>query len=128
MENAEAEKALALMLERGGDDGSVGAKYLAAMGLAPEKEKQDNIERTRVFSASAIKRIGFDPSGQRYEDPEKRVSSNKSLADPREQPSRRSRKSPHDHSSSVARQGLNVSPTSLYRLLYPSPSRSKKKR
>jgi len=72
-EQAEAEAALAKILERA-DDSSVGAKYLAALGKRERKEPEGGPERKRVFNAAAIKLIGFDPTGARDEDPDKRVS------------------------------------------------------
>ncbi|WVF70401.1 hypothetical protein IAT40_005191 [Kwoniella sp. CBS 6097] len=81
LEEQEAEKALERLLERDGGlgGGSTGGKYLAL--LEKEKAKEpggsssgkstmppSQIDRKRPFSASAIKRIGFDPtarSGQR---------------------------------------------------------------
>jgi minichromosome maintenance protein 10 len=72
LEAAEAEAAMNKILERR-DDTSVGAKYLAAAGKGPVK-KGEQAERKRVFNAMAIRRIGFDPSGVRDEDADKRVS------------------------------------------------------
>jgi minichromosome maintenance protein 10 len=77
-EAKEAEAALAKILEHGGDN-SVGAKYLSSLGVALGKDKdkdpkEGEPERKRVFTAEAIKRIGYDPSGRRNEDPSKRVS------------------------------------------------------
>lgn len=77
MEEAEAEAALTRMFEKNGDGTSAGAKYLQALGKAPTAEKEPGWEEKskRVYSAQAIKRIGFDPTGRRDENAEKRVRS-----------------------------------------------------
>lgn len=76
MEEAEAEAALTRMFEKNGDGTSAGAKYLQALGKAPPSEKEPGWEEKskRVYSAHAIKKIGFDPTGRRNENAEKRVS------------------------------------------------------
>ena len=89
-----AEEALAKLLEKDGRSGSTGAKYLAALERERDKGKgngkgrkendrngreEDGEERKRPFSASAIKRIGFDPTSRHGaregEDAARRVSS-----------------------------------------------------
>lgn len=76
MEEAEAEAALTRMFEKNGDGTSTGAKYLQALGKARSTEKEPGWEEKskRVYSAQAIKNIGFDPTGRRNENAEKRVS------------------------------------------------------
>jgi hypothetical protein len=73
MEDRVAEAALAKLLERDGNGGSTGAKYLAALDKGREMAKGnwrgvegdgEEGERRRPFSASAVKRIGFDPIGR----------------------------------------------------------------
>lgn len=73
MEDRVAEAALAKLLERDGNSGSTGAKYLAALDKGREMAKRnwrgvegdgEEGERRRPFSASAVKRIGFDPIGR----------------------------------------------------------------
>ncbi|EJT49372.1 hypothetical protein A1Q1_01574 [Trichosporon asahii var. asahii CBS 2479] len=81
MEVAEAEAALSRMFEKNGDGTSAGAKYLQALGKAPTNEKEPGWEEKtkRVYSAQAIKNIGFDPTGRRNENAEKRLASLASL-------------------------------------------------
>ncbi|OCF40221.1 hypothetical protein I317_05978 [Kwoniella heveanensis CBS 569] len=77
LEEQEAERALEQLLERDGGlgGGSTGGKYLAILGKEKAKEvaggsagktvmPASQIERKRPFSASAIKRIGFDPTAR----------------------------------------------------------------
>lgn len=86
MEEAEAEAALARMFEKNGDGTSAGAVYLQALGKNPAAQKEASTEdkNKRVYSAEAIKRIGFDPTGRRDESAEKRVSASlqRTVTDP----------------------------------------------
>ncbi|WRT65218.1 uncharacterized protein IL334_002161 [Kwoniella shivajii] len=84
LEDKEAEKALERLLEREGQSGSTGAKYLSVIEQEREKSDKkkisiskngkseknrdnvgiDEMERKRPFGAEAIKRIGFDPTSR----------------------------------------------------------------
>ena len=92
LEEKEAEEALSKLLEKDGNNGSTGAKYLAKIGRSvpqtaktPHKQAEttgqealDEADRKRPFGVTAVRRIGFDPTaraGQRDdEDQAKRVS------------------------------------------------------
>jgi minichromosome maintenance protein 10 len=74
-ELADGDAALQRLFDRSGDNGSVGAKYLFALGKVRPKERDETKQRPpSAFTAAMIESIGFDPSGRRNEDPEKRVS------------------------------------------------------
>lgn len=74
-ELADGDAALQRLFDRSGDNGSVGAKYLFALGKVRPKERDEKKQRPpSAFTAAMIESIGFDPSGRRNEDPDKRVS------------------------------------------------------
>lgn len=80
VEEAEAEAALERLFKRQGGDAGVATDYLASIGVGKKKELPADAKRT--FSAEAIKRIGFDPSGRRDDNAAKRSEAIEKLLAP----------------------------------------------
>ncbi|KAL1408137.1 hypothetical protein Q8F55_004940 [Vanrija albida] len=79
-EEAQAEAALERLFKRQGGDAGVAADYLSSIGVG--KKKEPPADGKRAFSAQAVRRIGFDPSGRRDDDAEKRLEAIEKLMAP----------------------------------------------